>query len=91
MLRFLTAGETHGKALIGILEGIPAGLKILAEDINTELARRQLGYGRGGRMKIEKDEAEIIYLGVFLGIYTTFMMLTFFSFLMSFTLLIIYT
>ncbi len=59
-IRFLTAGESHGKGLVGIIEGVPAGLKILVEDINIDLARRQLGYGRGGRMKIEKDQAEII-------------------------------
>lgn len=59
-LRFLTAGESHGKGLIGILEGIPSGLFLLSEDINRELQRRQAGYGRGGRMKIESDRAEII-------------------------------
>jgi len=55
MFRFLTAGESHGPGLTGILEGIPAGLKLSAEDINYHLQRRQQGYGRGGRMKIEKD------------------------------------
>jgi chorismate synthase len=59
-LRFLTAGESHGKALIGILEGIPSGLSLSAEDIDRDLRRRQGGYGRGGRMKIEFDHAEII-------------------------------
>lgn len=59
-IRFLTAGESHGKALIGILEGIPSGLLISAEEINKELRRRQTGYGRGGRMKIETDHAEIL-------------------------------
>ena len=59
-IRFLTAGESHGKGLVGIIEGIPAGLKILVNDINKDLARRQLGYGRGGRMKIEKDRAELM-------------------------------
>lgn len=59
-IRFLTAGESHGKGLVGIIEGIPAGLKILVDDINKDLARRQLGYGRGGRMKIEKDRAELM-------------------------------
>ncbi|MDX1919029.1 MAG: chorismate synthase [Candidatus Caenarcaniphilales bacterium] len=54
-LRFLTAGESHGPALSIILEGVPAGLELLAEDIDRHLARRQGGYGRGGRMKIEKD------------------------------------
>jgi len=59
-LRFLTAGESHGKGLIGILEGIPSGLSLSSDDINKELKRRQMGYGRGGRMKIESDRAEII-------------------------------
>jgi chorismate synthase len=59
-LRFLTAGESHGIALTGIIEGIPSGLTLSAELINKELARRQKGYGRGGRMKIESDEAEIL-------------------------------
>jgi len=59
-IRFLTAGESHGKALIGIIEGIPAGLSISATDIEEDLRRRQGGYGRGGRMKIEADRAEIL-------------------------------
>lgn len=59
-LKFLTAGESHGRGLIGILEGIPAGLELSSEDITKELIRRQMGYGRGGRMKIESDRAEII-------------------------------
>lgn len=59
-LRYLTAGESHGPALVGILEGLPAGLQVLAEQIDRDLARRQLGYGRGGRMRIEKDQAEIL-------------------------------
>ncbi len=59
MLRFLTAGESHGQLLIGVIEGIPSGLSISATDINSDLARRQIGYGRGGRMRIEKDTAEI--------------------------------
>lgn len=59
-LKFLTSGESHGKALIGILEGIPSGLFLSAEDIDRDLRRRQGGYGRGGRMKIESDHAEII-------------------------------
>ncbi len=63
MLRFYTAGESHGKGLVGIIEGMPAGLKIDQDQINQELKRRQLGYGRGGRMKIERDELEI-YSGV---------------------------
>ena len=60
MLRFLTSGESHGKCLIAILEGMVAGLTVDEEDINRDLARRQEGYGRGGRMTIEKDEAEIL-------------------------------
>lgn len=60
MFRFLTAGESHGQALTAIVEGIPAGLKIDLEFINKDLARRQQGYGRGGRMKIEKDQVEIL-------------------------------
>ncbi len=59
-LRFLTAGESHGPALTAILEGIPAGLPLDASIINFELARRQKGYGAGGRMKIEKDTAQIL-------------------------------
>ncbi len=59
-LRYLTAGESHGKALVGILEGVPAGLRVTVEEIDKELRRRQQGYGRGGRMKIENDHAEII-------------------------------
>lgn len=59
-LRFLTAGESHGPALIAILEGIPAGLDLSAEDINQDLARRQHGFGSGGRMKIEHDTAQIL-------------------------------
>ncbi len=69
MLRFLTAGESHGKALLAILEGMPAGLKIEQEKINHELKRRQLGLGRGPRMKIEKDRAEIISSPIGLLIY----------------------
>ncbi|MDY7032244.1 MAG: chorismate synthase [Thermodesulfobacteriota bacterium] len=59
MMRYLTAGESHGSSLTAILEGIPAGLKIDEEDINIDLARRQVGYGRGQRMKIEKDRVRI--------------------------------
>lgn len=59
MLRYLTAGESHGPYLTAILEGMPAGLPLTPDDINRDLARRQEGYGSGGRMKIEKDEAEI--------------------------------
>ena len=60
MLRYLTAGESHGPTLTTILEGIPANLPLAAEEINLDLARRQRGYGRGGRMRIEKDEANIV-------------------------------
>jgi len=60
MIRILTSGESHGKALSVIIEGMPAGLKITEEFINNELARRQKGYGRGGRMRIETDKAEIL-------------------------------
>lgn len=59
-LRFLTAGESHGPALTVILEGLPAGLRLDLEKINGDLARRQQGYGRGGRMKIETDKAEFL-------------------------------
>lgn len=59
-IRFLTAGESHGKALLGILEGIPAGFSLSSSDIDADLKRRQGGYGRGSRMKIESDRAEII-------------------------------
>ena len=58
-LKFLTAGESHGQGLLGILDGMPAGLEISEDYIGVHLARRQMGYGRGGRMKIEKDRAEI--------------------------------
>lgn len=58
-IRFLTAGESHGPELSGILEGIPAGFPIVPEAINEDLSRRQQGFGRGGRMKIEQDEVHI--------------------------------
>jgi chorismate synthase len=60
MLRYLTAGESHGRALVAILEGMPAGLAIDEAYINAQMARRMLGYGRGGRMQIEQDRAEIV-------------------------------
>ena len=60
MLRFLTAGESHGKSLSVIVEGIPANLPITEDYIERHMARRQVGYGRGGRMQIEKDRAEIL-------------------------------
>jgi chorismate synthase len=59
-LRFLTAGESHGKSLTGILEGIPSGLPVSVEDIDRDLKRRQSGHGRGARMKIESDHVEIL-------------------------------
>ncbi len=59
-LRFLTAGESHGKALVVLMDGMPSGLAIKEDDINHQLARRQKGYGRGGRMKIEQDRVEIL-------------------------------
>ena len=57
--RFLTSGESHGKCLNAIIEGVPAGIRIKADIINEDLERRQIGYGRGGRMQIEKDKVEI--------------------------------
>ncbi len=66
MLRYLTAGESHGRALTAIVEGVPAGLELTAEYIDTQLHRRQQGYGRGARQKIEKDQVEILS-GVRLG------------------------
>ena len=60
MLRFLMAGESHGKALTAVIEGMPSGLVITEEDMNIDLARRQKGYGRGDRMKIETDKVEIL-------------------------------
>ncbi len=58
MLRFFTAGESHGPALTAIVEGYPAGVPVKPEDIDRDLARRQQGYGRGGRMKIERDQVQ---------------------------------
>lgn len=60
ILRYLTAGESHGKALVGILEGLPAGLKLAAGDIQADLMRRKKGHGRGNRQKIEGDKVEIL-------------------------------
>src|SRR5436189_6327950 len=60
MLRFETAGESHGECLVATLNGLPAGIPISLEAVNRELWRRQQGYGRGGRMKIESDRAEIV-------------------------------
>lgn len=59
MLRFITAGESHGPELIGMIEGLPAGVPILKEDIQDALGRRRLGYGRGARMKFEQDEVTL--------------------------------
>jgi chorismate synthase len=64
--RFITAGESHGQGLVAIVEGMPAGTPVSAEAIRRELARRQMGHGRGGRMKIEKDAAQLLS-GVRLG------------------------
>src|SRR2546426_11193717 len=63
MLRFYTAGESHGQALLAFISGLPAQLPIDVKFVNHELRRRQLGYGRGGRQKIEKDTA-----GIFAGV-----------------------
>ena len=60
MLRFETAGESHGEWLVATLTGLPAGIPISLDAVNRELWRRQQGYGRGGRMKIETDRAEIV-------------------------------
>jgi chorismate synthase len=60
VLRFLTAGESHGPALVVIVEGLPAGLPILISDVGSELARRRLGYGRGPRMRFEADDVEFL-------------------------------
>ena len=60
VFRFLTAGESHGEALTAVIDGVPAGLPLTEADINGDLARRQRGYGRGGRMKIERDQVHIL-------------------------------
>ena len=60
MLRYLTAGESHGQALVVIVEGLPAGLPITVEDIQIELSRRRLGYGRGPRQRFEQDEVTLV-------------------------------
>ncbi len=59
-LRYLIAGESHGRQLLGIIEGLPAGLPLLPDAINEDLSRRQRGYGRGGRMRIEKDRVDLV-------------------------------
>ena len=60
MFRFLTAGESHGQGLTVIVDGVPAGLALSEEYVTVDLARRQVGYGRGGRMQIERDHADIL-------------------------------
>ena len=60
MLRYFTTGESHGEALVAVLSGLPAGLRIQQKDLDLDLWRRQQGYGRGGRMKIERDSAHIL-------------------------------
>ncbi|MFJ4107675.1 chorismate synthase [Oerskovia enterophila] len=67
MLRWLTSGESHGPALVGILEGLPAGVELVTKDVQDALARRRLGYGRGARMKFEQDEVRIL-AGLRLGL-----------------------
>ena len=68
MLRYFTAGETHGKCLTVIIEGMPSGVEISLDEINEQLAKRQQGYGRGGRMKIEKDTAKPPYIETIWGV-----------------------
>jgi len=60
MLRWLTAGESHGPALVGVIEGVPAGVQVTSDDVRAALARRRLGYGRGARMKFEQDEVRFL-------------------------------
>ena len=60
MLRWLTAGESHGEAVLGVLEGLPAGVQITTQDVAAALARRRLGYGRGARMKFEQDQVRLL-------------------------------
>jgi chorismate synthase len=60
MIRFSTAGESHGEALIALVSGLPAGVPVDLDFVNRELWRRQQGYGRGGRMKIETDKAHVL-------------------------------
>ncbi|MEV7961108.1 chorismate synthase [Oerskovia paurometabola] len=67
MLRWLTSGESHGPALVGILEGLPAGVELVTKDVQDALARRRLGYGRGARMKFEQDEVRVL-AGLRLGL-----------------------
>jgi len=60
MLRYLTAGESHGPALVVVVEGLPAGLPVTIDEIGAELARRRLGFGRGPRMRFERDDVEFL-------------------------------
>ncbi|WP_216911726.1 chorismate synthase, partial [Nocardia noduli] len=60
MLRWITAGESHGPALVTILEGMVAGVEVTSDDISAQLARRRLGYGRGARMKFEADKVTMV-------------------------------
>src|SRR3954470_12954102 len=60
MLRWLTAGESHGPALVAVLEGLPAGVALTSDDLARALARRRLGFGRGARMKFERDDVELL-------------------------------
>ena len=60
MIRYLTAGESHGEALVGIVEGMPAGVPVVPADLNEHLSRRWLGYGRGGRAKVERDQVQVL-------------------------------
>src|SRR5690242_3926424 len=60
MLRWLTAGESHGPLLVGVLEGLPAGVSLTTDDLRAALARRRLGYGRGARMKFEQDDVRMV-------------------------------
>jgi len=60
MLRWLTAGESHGPALLATMEGLPAGVRVTTKDVAAALARRRLGFGRGARMRFEQDEVEFL-------------------------------
>ncbi|MEO9133423.1 MAG: chorismate synthase, partial [Jatrophihabitantaceae bacterium] len=60
MLRWITAGESHGPALVAVLDGLPAGIEVSTADLGRELARRRLGYGRGARMKFEQDAVTLL-------------------------------
>ena len=60
MLRWTTAGESHGRALVAMVEGMVAGLSVTSDDIAVQLQRRRLGYGRGARMKFEKDQVTVL-------------------------------